>query len=47
MNSIILSFQGIKKVSQMSVFCLKRDSLAKKWEMRGESCIDYQRIMVP
>ena len=29
----------------MSVFCLKRGSLAKKWEMRGERCIDYQRIM--
>lgn len=42
MNSIILSFQGIKKVSQMSVFCLKRDSLAKKQEIGCERYIDYQ-----
>ena len=44
---ILFAFLPVEKVSQMSVFCLKRDSLAKKWEMRGESCIDYQRIMVP
>ena len=30
----------------MSVFCLKRDSLAKKQEMRDERYVDYQWIMV-
>ena len=39
---ILLAFLLVEKVSQMSVFFLKRDSLAKKQEIGCERRIDYQ-----
>ena len=39
---ILFAFLPVEKVSQMSVFFLKRDSLAKKQEIGCERYIDYQ-----
>ncbi len=39
---ILFAFLPVEKVSQMSVFFLKRDSLAKKQEIVCERYIDYQ-----
>ena len=42
---ILSAFLPVEKVSQMSVFCLKRDSLAKKQEIGCKRYIDYQSVV--
>ena len=43
---ILSAFLPVEKVSQMPVFLLKWDSLAKKQKIGCERYIDYQWIMV-